>query len=126
MFLFLLFSVAALIASLFYEQRQTGYDDTERQRQIRYTRHLSEHLQRYVLFPAELVESGQVTGRVGVVINRAGEVLEVTVIDSTGQATLDAAMLDAAYLADPLPAVPEWYQSEQPALRFMFPVKFGK
>lgn len=87
-----------------------------------YEQQLLAWLERYKRYPRR-AQRRQVTGTVQVrfSVQRSGQLIDVSVVRSSGSQTLDRAALDMVHRADPLPAPPDLLQQ----LVFEVPVVFA-
>ncbi len=91
----------------------------------RYTQTLSQWIVRRRIYPIlsqNKGEEGWVILRVR--INRKGQIKKLAIDKSSGYPLLDAAAIESAKRANPLPAVPRSYPDDSELLEFQLPVEF--
>lgn len=90
---------------------------------VRYEELLYAWIDRHKQYPLLAQRRGiQGSGSVRVRIDRAGRVLERSLVRSTGEAMLDQAALDIVRRANPFPAVPKEYGG--PSFEFVAPIEY--
>lgn len=100
----------------------TQTEKTAREIRQRYEQQISSWIERHKLYPAEAAgRSGRVTIRMR--IDRAGTIRYYAIEQSSGVQAIDAAAVDMIRRANPVPAVPENYSSDN-SLEFLIPINF--